>query len=90
MIKYRTRFDKIEEFEILRETEHCIISSDTVRGKRREKKESNYSNWHDSWGEAHEFLVSKAQSEVDSLRIRLQQANGRVGQLKGMKPKNKQ
>jgi hypothetical protein len=50
MIKYRTRFNKIEAIEIERETEKQIVLKDTkYNGKQyRENKQSDWSNWHDS------------------------------------------
>lgn len=38
-----------------------------------------------SWKQAHEFLVSEAVKNVRELRFKLQQANGHLGNIKGMK-----
>lgn len=54
----------------------------------RENKVSDWSNWHDSWEEAHAFLVTNAERDIESLRMRLEQAKGKLGQIRGMKPSN--
>ena len=87
MIKYRTRLDNIEAIEVVRETKKQVILPANSCGKEKiENKVSNWTNWHETWEEAHAFLVSKAEREVESLRLRLEQAKGRLGQIKGMKP----
>jgi len=87
MIKYRTRFDKIKAIEIERETEKQVFipAKDGFR-PYRENKMSSVQTWHDSWDEAHAFLVAKSEHEVETLRMRLEQAKGRLGQVRGMKP----
>lgn len=87
MIKYRTRFDIIEAIEVVRETKKKIVLPANSCGKEiSENKVSNWTNWHETWEEAHAFLVSKAEREVESLRLQLEQAKGILGQIKGMKP----
>ncbi len=50
MIKYRTRFDKIEALEVERETDKQVVlpARDGFRSSR-ENKVSDWSNWHDTW-----------------------------------------
>lgn len=79
VIKYLTRFEAIKRVECERETESSVY----ING-RRSSKVSSYERYHDSWAEAHAFLVTKQQYEIDSLRRKLEQANGKLGQLKGM------
>ena len=87
MLKYKTKFEKIEAVEILRETEHQVVLPPThTNGKeRREQKRCYWYAWHDSWDDAHAYLVAKAQADVDSLRLQLARANGKLGNIKGMK-----
>ena len=89
MIKYRTRFDKIEALEVERETDKQVVlpASGGFRG-RRENKVSDWSNWHDTWEDAHAFLVANAEREVESIRINLERAKGKLGQIKGMTKKD--
>lgn len=85
MIKYRTRFDRIEALEVERETDKQVVlpASEGCRSIR-ENKVSDWSNWHDTWDDAHAFLVKEAEREVESLRMRLEKSKGKLGQLKGM------
>lgn len=86
VIKYRTRFDKIEELEVERETDNqVVIPAKNGCRSRRERKSSDWSNWHDTWSAAHAFLIAKAEREVETLRMQLEQAKGKLGQIKGMK-----
>lgn len=87
MIKYRTRFEKIEALEVDRETEHMVfLPAQGGSRPRQEHKVSDWSNWHDSWDAAHAFLVAQAERNVEALRMNLAQAKGRLGQIRGMKP----
>jgi len=78
---------KIEEVVILRETEKQVVLPPTrPNGKEsRENKISDCQNWFDTWEEARAFLVTEAQKTVDKLRLHLQQANGSLGNIKGLK-----
>lgn len=89
MLKYRTSWDRIEAFEVERETEKMVILP-AKNGQRsiRENKVSEYCRWHDTWEAAHAFLVAKAEKDVESLRMRLEQAKGKLGQIRGMKAPN--
>ena len=91
MIKYRTRFDKIEALEVERETDKQVVLP--AKGgcrSSRENKESDWSNWHDTWDEAHAFLIRNAEQKVDACRLALERAKGELGQIKGMKRPNMQ
>lgn len=87
MIKYRTRFGNIEAIEVVRETGKQVVLP-AIQGLRemRENKVSDWSNWHDTWEEAHLFIIQEAEAKVKVLRMQLEQANGKLGQIKGMKP----
>jgi hypothetical protein len=91
MIKYRISLSwgKIEAFEVLRETNAQVVFNILSGGlacERREAKRSEYHSWHDTWEDAHAFLIERAETEVQALRGRLEQAKGRLGNIKGMKP----
>lgn len=75
----------IREVEVVRETDHCVYILDS-RGKEfRQFKESQHGHIHDSWEDAHRFLITKQQEKVDSLRKQLERENGKLGQIKGIK-----
>lgn len=84
MIKYRTRWDKIEAVEVVKETEKQVVA--VLNGReQREAKKSTYQNYHDTWGEAKQFLVDEAQRKCEGLRKQLERANGELGKIKSMK-----
>lgn len=87
MIKYRTSYGaKVEAVKILRETPKTVVFSGIITGDEiREAKRSNYINWHDSWEDAHSFLMEEAQWKIDGLRLQLERAKGELGNIKGMK-----
>lgn len=80
IVKYRTRWDQIERVEVDRETESSVF----ING-RRSAKVSGYENFHDSWAAAHACLLAKHQLQVNQLRRQLEAANGKLGNIKGMK-----
>ena len=84
MIKYRTVLSKIEAIEIKRETDKQVV----LLNGSRENKASSWGNWHDTWGAAHAFLVADAERDVEMKKVRLEQAKGKLGHIKGMKPSN--
>ena len=88
MIKYRIRFDEIKAIEVLRETDKQVVLL-VGKTEHRENKVSGWSTWHDTWEDAHAFLVEEAEKKVNSIRLQLDRAKGRLGQIKGMKPSDK-
>jgi hypothetical protein len=88
MIKYKVNWNEIEPVEVVRETKSQVVllRKGIVQTERREAKRSEYSNWFDTWEEAHAFLIERAEAEVQALRGQLEQAKGRLGNIKGMKP----
>lgn len=87
-IKYRTGGwrSKIEAIEIRKETEKCVFYVSAGGGREhREAKVSDYYRWHDTWEEAHTYLVSRARREIAATRISLQKAEEELAQLVAMK-----
>lgn len=88
MIKYRAAWDKIEPYEVVKETEKQVVYVVEWCDKKSERREAKCSwdhKWFDTWEEAHTHLVDKAQKKVESLRMQLEQEKGREGQIRGMK-----
>jgi len=81
VIKYLTKFNKVEKVEVVGETEHFV----KLLNGRKEAKRTDWSNYFDSFDDAKNSLVEKAQKRVDSLRRQLEAANGELGQIKGIK-----
>lgn len=92
MIKYKTSgSDKIIQVEVARETEKCVWTMEsTFRGKEkmevRHAKMSDYESFHDTWQAAKDHLISLANSRVIAARRQLESENGKLGNIKGMKP----
>lgn len=84
MIKYRTYFDKIETVEVVRETAASVYVGEKMGG-RREAKRSSFYNYFDTWQEAHEFLVLRAEIAVSGAQSRLEAEERRFRQIRGMK-----
>ena len=85
---YKVRFDKIEPVEVVRHTAKFVIfpKDEFWNKERKEAKRSDWSNYFETWEEAYDYALTKAQAKVDSLRLQLQKANGTLGNIKGMKP----
>lgn len=100
MVKYQTNScrygveSKITAVEIIKETEkqvHILVEWEDSWSKKkhsrvyRELKESQYHHWHDTWEEAHAYLMEQANRHVESIRLNLERAKGALGNIKGMK-----
>jgi hypothetical protein len=86
MIKYRTGGlgSLIEAVEVEKETEKCVWIKYKYE-TRREAKGSGYRCYFDAWEAAHAYLLQKAENECAGCRRRLEEANGHLGNIKGMK-----
>ena len=81
MIKYLTKFNRVEKVEVAGETDHFV----KLLNGRKEAKQSDWCSYFDSFDDAKNYLIDKAQKRVDSLRRSLESANGELGQIKGIK-----
>lgn len=91
--KYKTKWSKnsIERVEVLRETEAFVyVSTDgwtkSGKGERRQAKLGEFAQYHNTWADAHAYLMADAENSVTHARSRLEQAKGHLGNIKGMKP----
>jgi len=90
--KYKTNYsnDKIVKVEVVLETNQSVWiqpigSSGMVLAERRLSKMSGDVCYLNTWQEAHELLIERAQQKVDMHRRHLEQAKGTLGNIKGMK-----
>jgi len=74
--------NEILPVEVERETD----SSVWVRGRRQAKRVSGGDCYFDTWEDAHAALMVARQQDVEKARRALEQANSRLGNVKGMKP----
>jgi hypothetical protein len=96
LIKWKTsRFydTEIKRVECTRETEKAVwaqeypwrIDGRKVPVERRRMKQSEDDAYHDTWEAAHAFLLERATTALDNARSRLAQAQGTLGNVKGMR-----
>ena len=78
----------IEVVECVRETAQSVWVRRKSWGgevESREAKSCDGHQYHDTWEAAHAFLMERETANVESLRMQLEQAKGRLGTVKGMK-----
>ena len=69
MRKFRTFYnEKIEEIEILKETEKSVIYQN---GDRHPKMTSDFYCHFSTWQEAHQFLIDREQANIAELEKRI-------------------
>ncbi|UWX68838.1 hypothetical protein [Burkholderia gladioli] len=90
MKKYRaSRFGSIREYVVTKETKAQItfkIQDPYDRsGYRVERKSAGSHSWFDTWQECKDWLVGLAEKDVAIARKRLQIANDKLGNVKGLK-----
>ncbi len=74
---------KIQRVRVLRETACQIVLADCSPGNARRAKADTY---FPTWEEAHQHLLRQTQRELDAARLALARAQGRHGNVKGMRP----
>lgn len=84
-VKYRiTRWStKIIPVICVRETDKTVIILDDRGRERRHLKAPEY---FDTWEAARDALLERSEGEVRSLKSRLSQAEGALGNIKGLRP----
>jgi hypothetical protein len=96
MLKYRAGgygVLRIEAVEVVKETEKTVTirteqnwgGGKTRITESRENKISNYHRFFDTWEEAHDYLVKRAEKAVENCRMTLERLKGECGRIKGMK-----
>ena len=83
-IKYMASWgwrDEIRAIDVERETESSIWYEG-----RRHPKAAQSTTYHDTWGEAHAHLMSKAADEIEQASKALNRAKSRAGVIRGLKP----
>jgi acyl-homoserine lactone acylase PvdQ len=85
--KYRTarKFPKaeIEAVEVVRETEKFVVLRNS-RGEYREAKDSEYTIYHNTWEEAHCWLVDRARNKLSAAQSNLEYAERFVIEVSAM------
>ena len=85
---------KIERVECTRETDKAVWVLEhpwTLEGltktpiERRRAKQSDSDNYHDTWEDAHAYLLKMAEYSLARARVRLADAQGALGNVKGLR-----
>ena len=73
---FRTQFNEIEQFEVVKITNKQVVYIDERGKERHEYKESDWRNWHESKVKALEFLVSSKENEIKKCEERIERYFG--------------
>ena len=77
---------EITEVDVIRETEKQVITRIGWNGKeRREAKETEYYEYHDTWEAAHARLMDISERDINFARQKLDIARAKKGNVEGMK-----
>lgn len=84
--KYRANLilDKVEKFEIIKETPKQIVFNHKGRAVRV-SKDSRYYSWNDTFDEAKEYLIAINKSKVDSLTSQLEHVINKLNKVMELK-----
>jgi hypothetical protein len=91
MKKYKTGYGiEIKEVEIIKETEKTVWIEATYRVPNKEnirqcRKNSDYENYHDTWRDARDFLLNKAEKEWEYAKERANVKKSIIGNIKAIK-----
>lgn len=86
--KYRTDRSQITitPVECTRESAQCVwYLAWASKTELRAAKVADWARYHDTWEDAHAYLMSKAERAVAFARSSLASAQGALGNVKGMK-----
>lgn len=79
-IKYRTQLGEIKPIEVAGETNALVITQQGRRGRKR----GEWSNWHNTWEDAHAFLIDRAEKKVTEAKGRLAVVEDELARIKAM------
>jgi vacuolar-type H+-ATPase catalytic subunit A/Vma1 len=87
MKKFRTWYnDKIEEIEVIRETERFVVVHAGLSRERREARSSdNGSNYFDTYQEAKEFLIDREKDAIQGHQNDIKRHQETLQKIKDMK-----
>ena len=61
-----------------------------LREPEREARKTKHHSYHETWEEAHAYLMALANENLEKARLQLQRAQGHHGNIKGMKKPEEQ
>lgn len=94
IVKFKTGGyrETIERVECVRETEKSVYTLHVnyygieATEPTRNDKFSGHTQYHDSWADAHAYLLKEAEAKVAACRRSLESANDKLDIIKRMKP----
>jgi hypothetical protein len=61
-----------------------------LREPEREARKTKHHSYHETWEEAHAYLMAQANENLEKAQLQLQKAQGHYGNIKGMKKPEEQ
>ena len=91
MIKYLTNWegDNIQQVEIFREEDDHVVIKQKDGTERIKGKRTGWDSYHNTWKEAHEFILKKAIINVCKDRDEFQKSMLKLGSVGRLKPLDK-
>ena len=85
MKMYRVGYSgpKIEEREVIRETESCVFFASSLYATR-EIREAKRDTWFQTWDEAHAFILQRANDRANATQQQLVRDLAQVEKIKTM------
>ena len=87
MIKFKAMFNTITQVEVERETEKMVVISFPNGGSQKELKVSSYYSYWDTWDEAKNHLIEKAERIVNKKQVDLQKAEENLERVMQLRQK---
>jgi len=81
MNKFRANWQKIEEFEIIKETEKQVVYICNGR-ELREAKISDWASWHNTKEDARNYLIAKKEFEIEKLMSQIEYKQEEIEKIK--------
>ena len=87
IVKWKTaKYGKeIERIECIRETDKMIVYRSEFWDRECKTRKDGYDKYHDSWADAHEYLLNLASENIDSLQNKLASEIARLELIEAMK-----
>ena len=84
MKKYKAAFERIEEFEIIKETPKQIVYITHYGKEARDNKKTTYISWHDTFDEAKQELINKCINKIIKIKAQLDYAEQRLETVRNL------
>lgn len=85
MKKFRAKWgDRIEEIEIVKETDKQVIFINSNGRENREAKNSNWATWHNSKEEAKQYLISEQENKIEEKLRQIKSCKELIEKIKSL------